>query len=839
MIMEKNKKRSIIILGFVSVALCIPLAQFAITGSMINPDDVSISHNDVFSGDNNIIHIEANFSVQEIFVSLNETKVEYSIFEDSGSMEDLPIDLFTSKGDQTGELEDLEDEDDSGIEITSEWIHWCWHNYHYSRQYAVFDTDMLEEASNIKLNILLSSNDDIKSKIYYFDYKEEEWVKINEEYMDSSNHKIIVSYDLSGDIVEEDSIMLMLTGYDKWDSFEYLIDQMVIEYSIPSSFDDDISIDVSEFDDGQYVLDIEILDFGFNTFKYNKVIYIDNSAPVINIIDFPCSSKVHNTTEILIFETIIEDFSDTNTILVLDINGSEYITLDFDGSKSISYQNNFIPGNYSYTLISEDSNGLFSSYSGSFEVEFIEQDPVEVLYENTVMINIPESVDFDAMDYPINIEVIGVYNIEYQCNLSYTSNSTLINSLNIYTNNSDSIISDVFNISITLDIYSLNSTELIFTRQFAVFKNPLIEHFITDRNNIYVNIPSSVNYTTTEYSITIETEGNFNDTYNCNVTYVSNGTLIDSLTIYTNDTEILISNVFNESINLMIYNINDSNLAVDKNYYIEKIPLYEYYHIYENKIVITLPESVNEHVMEYPIYIDISGDKLYDYKCDIENTSTIICTDTISTNNSGIIMLDIFNTSFTLKILNIQESNALVYEENYTVIKFLDIHHYEIITIDYPDETKDSGYNIDIYAYSDDASAIFEYKISNAETSVIIDSGPLVNGEIKTVYADVFEESILVEVIQNGQVVYTADVKVEKFIKIQIQEKKTIDYNLIFVILTIIGLTLSMIGLFYSILRGKKMEERQERFERQKSPMSARRIYDPMIQEREEFRDFY
>ncbi len=598
-----SKKRAVIIVCYLSVALVLPFLPYAITGTAINPDDIEITHADIFSGPENLINIKANFSVQDVTVSLNDTQVEHNIYEDESNDEKLPSDVFMSLGNQSGSIEDLIDKDDLGISVSSHSVHWshpCGHCY-YSKQYVMFDTICLEESAEPTLELCIKSVDKVLVLVSYYNYHNEEWTDIIEGQVGYSNNSVAFSFPLVDVLLEEPNILLKITGYDKHHPFTYLLDQSIIGYFINEAFEDDISINVEDFDDGYYALSVDVLDFSFSDYNYLDTIYIDNSAPVLNIVQSP--SGDYNNTEILTFEVLIEDFSDTDTLLVLELNGSEYCTLDFSSSKSIYYQDIFLPGEYVFTIITEDSQGLTSTHSGSFNISLYVEEPI-IVYD-------------------------------------------------------------------------------------------------------------------------------------------------------------------------------------------------------ENFFSVRVPSSCNEKIDIYPIFVEITGTVYHSYNCSLFSGGLFVDSLILITNESGVIYCSIFNETINFKILNIDDSNKVVFDQNFEVLKFLGIQYYSIVKVDYPQETTDSGYDIILYATSSEPATSFSYRITNAESEAVIEEGTFEDSE--SIYLEVFGEDVLIEVFENGDLIYATQINVEHVEEIDTEVKKPFDYNLIFVILTIVGLLISIIGLTYSIHRDRDM----------------------------------
>ncbi len=605
--MEKRDKiKYSILLSVMFFGLMVIFLPIPFQGYYMRSDGIEISYDNILSGDQNVVNIKSNFSIMDINVYLNETIVEFRTYNTSDIMNKLPTDVYEIKGTYEGSISDLENINGLGLNISSKKCSYClpcW-KYYGSVQIIIFDLSGLEDATDVSLKAYLSSNDEFLNKIYYYNHVSEDWNLINQEEINSSNTDININFPLTTSILEDSSLVLALEGFNKHNYFNYLLDEMAIEYSVPQEFEDDINLDVSGFIDGYYVLKVEILDFDLNVFENESIVAIDNTAPILNIIDFPANGSVYNDTDIINFNAQIDDFSETNTILSIEVNGSNYMVLNFANGTEIAFQNKFLPGSYSYAIISQDSNGLISSYFGEFEV---------VLYET-----LPE--------------------------------------------------------------------------------------VITETNTIYISIPSSVNNDVEDYYVYAEILGNVNNEYLCNITYTGNGTLADNFTVWT--------------------------------------------------------------------------------------------------NSSGYSLLNIFNTSFTLDIYNVNNSYSLAFTKDYTVIKYPDIEYYNVIKVSHPISTYDSGYNIEIYLDSDDSAAVFEYKITNIQTNIQIDADTLDSGVAKEVYADIFSEVLLVEILKDGVVVYSTEFVV-KYVPLPEEEGVYIDYNLIFVIISVASLMLGIFGTIYSILKGK------------------------------------
>ncbi len=451
--MSKSDSLRYVLIIFMLGTIGVMFGSAVYMGAVVGSDQVIITHDNVFSGSDNNINVQTNLSVSDVKIYLNETLINHSIYELQTTQSKGPSDLYSAIGTSNGNLEDLNSKDGLGMIFDAKHKkYWHFSDYYYSEVYAVFDTSILRELNGATLRVNLNSTDKFLSKISHFDFHSSTWKHINVEMVDNS--EIDLNVNLNSSLLSSPSLRLRFTGYNSKDDFNYLLDQLSVEYLIPDEFEDNYNIDVSLFVDGPYILKVETLDFTFTKFTNESVITVDNTAPIINIIDFPSLDSNHNDTDILRFEANIEDVSETETILQFELNGSDYMTIDFGDSKSISYMNTFLPGLYDYDLITVDSNGLTSHYSGNFTVEYYEAPPIIIIEQNQISISVPSVVNEQTNDYPVLIELDGSINNEYLCNL--TINDVEISSGTLFTNNSLILIGNTFNQSINLKIYNIN-----------------------------------------------------------------------------------------------------------------------------------------------------------------------------------------------------------------------------------------------------------------------------------------------------------------------------------------------------------------------------------------------
>ncbi len=804
---NKKQIKSLILVAIMVSSLAYILVDNLVSGTIIESDDIDVDHESTLSGKENLVEIQSEFSVQDVKIYLNDTLAEYKNYDPEDPYIRLPQSISPVKGHKSGDINDLEIVDGQGVTLSPKYgWHYCpvW-SYYSSKHILTYDTSLLEKAETSELRFNLKSEDEFKSKIYYYEYDTHNWRLLNEELVDNS--EVSLSIPLTEKILENPNLKIMLLGYNKHESFTYLLDQAVIIGIMPSSFEDDLLVDVRDFDDGEYIFRVDVLDYEFNLHRYTDDILVDNTAPIIEPVQLPEIGGTYNDTDIINFEVNILDISDTKTIISFELNGSEYITLDFDDSTTISYQNTFLPGIYSYIILSEDSTGLADSIIGTFEVLPFEELPVYIYEENIISINIPDSVHAGVANYPVYIEISGNQNYDFEANLTYID-GPIIDTALISTNNSDSLISNVFNETIVLNIFAKNDSDnLVFSKEYTIIKYPPL--ILSYENSISISVPSSVNYTTTDYPIQIDITGSINYLYEINISYTDD-TLIDSTSIFTNNTALLNSDVFNNTINLKIFNINKSEIIIDNNYYIEKIPKFDYYHIIESEIAVSVPSSVNEHMLTYPISIEVTGNKNFNYYYELLNDSLITASGIIVGNDSIVIISDIFNSSFNFKIFNLNHSNEIVFNKNFTIAKMLDIEHYNIIEVNFPLATSDSGYDLEILAYSDSNDHDFEYRIYISSTMSLISTGSLVNGAKHIIYLDVLDELILVQILERGEPVYNTQFSVEEIEEVDSEEHKESNwnYNLIFVAISIAGLMISAAALIWSVSRDNSFRKR-------------------------------
>ncbi len=519
-------------------------------GTVVESDVIVITHDDIFSGSENNINIQTNLSVTDIKIYLNETLIESNGYDPQTIHNKLPCDLYTAVGEHEGNIEDLSEEDGNGMIFHAEHKHFlCFFDYYYSEIYIVFNTGILKDLDNATLKLYLNSLDEFESKISYYDFISSTWEYLNIQTIDNSYIDLEVI--LNSSILNAQSIRLKLTGYNSDDDFDYLLDQLSIEYQIPLEFEENFNINVSSFSDGAYILKVETTDYLYTKYINESIVFIDNTAPIINIADFPSNNSYYNDTDIIKFEANIIDNSETQTLLSFELNGSEYITIDFSNSSAISYQNTFLPGIYSYTFSSIDSNGLVSYYSGNFTVEYYEEPPTIIIEENLISISVPSSANEQVVNYPVMIEISGSINNEYLCNL--TLNNSEIDSGVLNTNESIVLTSSVFNQSINLKIFNVNNSySIAVDENYTVFKIPDVKYYDLIQVN-YPLITYESGYNVIVFISSSESENDFTYIlYNKNtLTLIVSGSL-------TNDLDnIMYLEVFGVDLILEIYSGED------------------------------------------------------------------------------------------------------------------------------------------------------------------------------------------------------------------------------------------------------------------------------------------
>ncbi|MGQ4876477.1 MAG: hypothetical protein ACP6IY_20630, partial [Promethearchaeia archaeon] len=435
-------------------------------------DKIQISFENEMSGNNNIIYINSNLTISDVDIYLNDSLAEHYSFSPGDIYYKIPTNVFDIKGRSYGNNSDLNNVNSRGLLIKSKRTFQFPCKFSYkSFQLITFDLSSLKDSKNQELMINILAKNLFYSKIYYYNITEKNWElifsgKINQD------ENINYSFNLSDKILKENSLVIGLSGNSE-QYFSYLLDMCAVKYIITKTFKDEINLDVSNFQDGYYVMRIELFnDAALKVYENQSIIYVDNSAPELYVYS-PKNGSIYNNTDIISFSFNVVDHSSTRTILIFFCNGSEYMTLDFSSNKEISYRDYFLPGNYSYIILTTDIHGHENYYCGEFAVQYYETPPIIISNENEISINVPKSVNYKAKSYYININVKGTANYDYLVNLTYTDNNSLIDNFIIKTNETCYYLMKIFNTSFNLNIYNINkSYNLIFNHSYIVSREP-------------------------------------------------------------------------------------------------------------------------------------------------------------------------------------------------------------------------------------------------------------------------------------------------------------------------------------------------------------------------------
>lgn len=473
--MDKKGLAIISLIAVVGMFFALPLIRNVVPGVIIGDDDITISHDQIFSGNSNQISIESNFSIQEISISLNDTVVNQTDFSPSEKTTEIS-ELYNIFGDINGNNGDLLEEDGVGITVISEDKN-CYpcHHWEYSKIISVFDSSDLNNADTLSLDTSISIlEDEALVKVYYFDVNENEWVKIDQKYLTSAEDSLEISELLPEELKSQDTIITKITAYHPNEDFSLLLDKLTLESIFPVDSDMIIyEIDVSDFEDGEYDLEINILDFSLNPYVYTSEIIVDNTSPVIMGVVLP--NGQYNDTDILQYHASIVDENLQNSVLLVNSSITSY-SVDFKNSSAISFMDVYLPGTYEYMIISEDKAGQISILYGTFEILEYEEEPEIITYENEIVVYTSSAVSPEVSEAHSYINISGSVRYQYQCNLTYGVQT--IDSQIVFTNESCQLVYSTFNETLTLTIYNLNnSNEIVFTKDFATNKIPIINHY--------------------------------------------------------------------------------------------------------------------------------------------------------------------------------------------------------------------------------------------------------------------------------------------------------------------------------------------------------------------------
>ena len=133
-----------------------------------------------------------------------------------------------------------------------------------------------------------------------------------------------------------------------------------------------------------------------------------------------------------------------------------------------------------------------------------------------------------------------------------------------------------------------------------------------------------------------------------------------------------------------------------------------------------------------------------------------------------------------------------------------------MIKIEHTSETTNSGYDLNIQIQSDDTENQFNYKIYIKSSMALHKSGSLSITTNNIIYLDIFDETILIEILDDSRVVYTMEFTVREIEEPEIEEEEFVfDYNMIFIIIALAGLMVSIVGLVYQMTRKRKLTREQ------------------------------
>ncbi|MGQ4873998.1 MAG: hypothetical protein ACP6IY_08005 [Promethearchaeia archaeon] len=516
---------------FLTIGIIITLLFVSNTGlnlgNIYPGDDLKVDSSDIFSGSDNHISIKTNNSVGDVDIFIGDELVEHTTYNVDNKITRAPTLIMTECGSQMGSLSNLEDKDGKGITITPKRFKFAclWH-YYYLKTYIILDVQNLNLNDTI-IKYYMNSTDLFQTRIYYYNFDIEKWTLI-----DNNPLNIEKTFNISENMTNGTNIILKLTCYSSLNYFKLFIDKFILESRINSEFEGDLTIDVSDLPDGYYNMTVKLTTLDFKIYYFYKTIYVDNTSP--KIINATLPAGQYNDTTPINFSATIIDHCKTNTFLEISSNDTSY-TITFGNSTEISYSNYFKPGNYSYSLVTIDSNGLINITKGNFTVLQYEGPPNTIIADNTISVSVPLAIKEGEIPYPVLVEVKGAFNYTYKVNITYTNNNTVINNGILNANESIALFSDIINKNFSVIIRNLNKSNAVVFNQSYIVSEVIGTNIFT---YLGIFIPSATQYDDFNIVIDVKTNSNSNLTYELynaqSGALISSGNINGKTTIYLN-----------------------------------------------------------------------------------------------------------------------------------------------------------------------------------------------------------------------------------------------------------------------------------------------------------------
>ncbi len=466
-----------ILSAYMIIMILIPVFTSPINASFIDTGEIVVTHDDIFSGEDNSIFVGSEVPLSSIDIYIDEDLVDYGVYDINETESYLPTNICMKKGAQEGDIQNLETTDGEGILYDP--------HCKYVEAYIHFSSNYIGHLESGSLSMHFNSTDEYDIDLYYYDFITHNWIKIIDEKVDNPYYTFSDNFTLDASLFDFPTVWLKLKlrcdGYQN-----VLMDKMVISDPVIPEFEgDEFTIDVSSYDDGYYILKLVITDDQFNAHDYETVICIDNSPPIFNMINFPENNSVHNNTDILFFEAEIDELVIECSFLSFTLNGSEYYTLFLGNNSIFSYKNTFLPGNYSYILATADRAGHVSYAFGNFTVVRFEQS-AEYLGDNcteceesgdseavdnademitTLLVRIPESASSPGYNVEVYFDT-KVEDIELTYEVLTKGDEVVIDSGKIINGTTSKLYLDIYNEDLIIQIHY--GDNLIFESEFSV-----------------------------------------------------------------------------------------------------------------------------------------------------------------------------------------------------------------------------------------------------------------------------------------------------------------------------------------------------------------------------------
>lgn len=546
-----KNKLTIAFMAYCLVAFLVPIVanMGGLFGFMYVSDKLSVSFPDTFSGSDNEVSMSFNnvgSEIRELNAFIDTDQIFTYGYNPYLNYRELPSSFWVSYGDSEGGIENLTAIGDY-IKLSTKKK--CFFSHQLSA-YFVFNLDIHSLIINeSNLVVFLNSSKNKKLKIE---------VLLDDEFSTIFNSQVtpgdlqIINYSIPDTLFNSSTLVFKYTGsYSS--KVDFFLHKMYLDTKyIENTTEDILFIDSTSFPDDFYNLKIEAITSLLDVYSAESVIYIDNTPPLITINSIPANESSFNDTDIILFDFIIEDYCNVTTRMFVEVNDTDEYIIDFNGSKSVYYQDNYLEGNYTCSLVVQDQNGLTSVTTTYFNVSKYVEPPIIIINENTITLTCPSSTPHDSVDYNIGVSIEGSLNYSYVCNVTDMVNSVL-QSVEVGANDSQTIIMDLFDTDFLVKLFNANkSMELVMNETCHVVK--LSPPTTTTEDLIMLVSISRPTQTSNEngYNIIIEVvaDGNLNISYS--ITFDSDDTLLTSGYMDANTAQTLFLSIFNETLNIVL-----------------------------------------------------------------------------------------------------------------------------------------------------------------------------------------------------------------------------------------------------------------------------------------------